>query len=582
MSITYLLFMRREKVKSHPSTVKKLLNAVKGVDPDKWKSYGAPAVIVLISLIVFLPVLKNGFAWDDEHYIINYDLIKDFSWKGIKAIFSNFSSDIYAPVTDLIKAVQYKIGGLNPEVFHFGSLIFHLLNTVLVFWFIKLLCGRWDIAAITALFFGIHPLQVESVAWASAGTNLHCAAFFLGSLIAYLYYLRQGLKRYWFISLLFFVLSLLSKAVAVVLPLVFLLIDYYEGRKITIKSLLEKSPVLLLSLGAGILAFLLKNQGGSIGELTVSHFPQRLVFASYGFINYLFKLLFPLDLSAFYPYPVNKGEVFIPIQYYAYLLSFLGLAAYLIYSQRFSKKIIFGVGFFTINVLLVLQLLPVGRAIMADRYIYMPSIGIFYLASEGMLILWKSKKLKLPAIILLSVFAVLFSLKTYARCGVWENGMTLWNDVIDQDETVSEAYFNRAVFLMNEKRNDDAIRDFNKAIQLKPGYAEAFFNRGVVFVREKRNGEAIKDFNKAIELKPDCAEAYVNRGIFFGIEKRSDDAISDFNKAIELKHDYALAYFNRGLTEFLSGKKDAACMDLKQAAGLGSKSAADVLSQICK
>ena len=339
--------------------------------------------------------------------------------------------------------MQYKIDGLSPATFHFGSLVFHLLNVALVFWFIKLLFSRWEIAAITALLFGIHPMQVESVAWVSAGTNIHCATFFLGSLVAYLYYLRQMQKRYLFISLLFFSFSLLSKAVAVVLPIVLLLIDYYKDRKITINTLLEKSPFLLLSLGTGILSFLLKNQAGVVGDLTALSFPHRLVFASYGFITYLFKLLFPLNLSAFYPYPVNND---IPIQYYAYVLLFLGLAGYIIYRRRFSKKIIFRHGIFLpLPFYLYCSCFLLDNAIMADRYCYIPSIGIFYLAGEGFVLLL-SKKLKLSAIILLSAFTVLFSVKSYARCGVWKNDMTLWNDVISQYQTVPSAYYNRGIF----------------------------------------------------------------------------------------------------------------------------------------
>jgi protein O-mannosyl-transferase len=571
--------MKGEKKNWHPQyLIKNLLKDEEAAGLGRLKCYGLLTVILMISAVVYLPSLKNGFAWDDQHYIIGNNLIKDFSWRGIKAVFSDFSDDIYAPVTYVIYSVQYKILGLSPDIFHSGSFVFHLLNVLLAFWFIRLLCSRWDIAAITALFFGIHPLGVESVAWVSAGTNVHSAAFFLGSLISYLYYLRHRQKRYLFISFLLFGLSLLSKAVAVVLPVVLLMIDYYRGRKITTNVLLEKAPFLLLSIGAGILSFLLKNQLGAVGDLSVLTFPHRLVFASYGFINYLFKLLLPLNLSTFYPYPVNYE---VPLRYYFYVLSFLGLAAYLIFSHRFSRKIIFGAGFFIITIFLLLQFLPVGRTIMADRYSYVPSIGIFYLAGEGLIFLW-NKRLKLLAIILLSVFTVFFSVKTYARCGVWKNDVTLWTDVIRFDKTIELAYFLRGGAYMNEKRNDEAIKDFTKAIELKPGFAEAYFNRGVVFIDEKRNDEAIRDFNKAIELKSDCFPAYVNRGIYFGMEKRYDEAIKDLSKAIELKPGYALAYYNRGLYNFYSGNKIAACIDLEQAARLGYPSAADALSQICK
>jgi tetratricopeptide (TPR) repeat protein/uncharacterized membrane protein len=452
-------------------------------------------------------------------------------------------------------------------------------------------------AAITALFFGIHPMQVESVAWASGGSNLFCAAFFLGSLVSYLYYLRKNLKRYLFISLLFFILSLITKAVTVVLPVVLLLIDYYKDRKITIKVLLEKSPFLMLSFGAGILSLLLKYQVFSIADVSVFSFPQRIIFAPYGFITYLFKLFFPFNLSAYYPYPV-KSSVNIPIQYYACILLFFGLVAYVIHSLRFSKKIFLGMGFFAVTIFIVLQLLPVGNAFMADRYIYIPSIGIFYLSGEGFNFLW-NKKPKLAAILLLSVFTIFFSVKTYARCGVWENDMTLWNSVISQYETIPIAYYNRGNLFMNEKRNDEAINDFSKAIELKPdyamaynnrgtiflnenrkdealndfnksielepGYANVYYNRGNLFLNEKRNEEAMNDFNKAIELDPGFVEPYIMRGTLFKYQKRNDDALSDFNKAIELKPGYAIAYYNRGVLLMNGNRIEEAMNDFNKA-----------------
>jgi tetratricopeptide (TPR) repeat protein len=518
--------------------------------PGSWKYYIVLAVILLLSFFIYIRSLKNGFVWDDTIYIINNNLIKDFSWKGIKAIFNNFSSDNYAPLTDLINAVQYKISGLNPSAFHLGSLVFHLVNVALVFWFIRLLCNRWEVAAIAALFFGIHPMQVESVAWVSAGSTLYCAVFFLVSLIAYLYYLRSSLKRYLFFSLLFFILSVLSKPVAVILPVVLLLIDYIKDRKITLKILLEKSPFLILSLVAGILSLLLKNQAGAVANSDMLSFHQRIIFAAYGFINYLLKLIFPLHLSAFYPYPVSN----IPIQYYAYVVSAIGIVAYAIYSVRFSKKIFFGIGFFAVTVFLMLQLVPVGSAVMADRYSYLPFIGFFYLAGEGLTTLW-GKKLKLGAILILCVFTVLFSVKTCNRCSIWQNDMTLWSDVISQYKIIAVAYNNRGNYLKNEKRNTEALKDFNKAIELTPDFAVTYVNRGNLYLNEKRTAEALKDYNKAIELKPELAGTYINRGNLYLNEKRNAEALKDYNKAIELKSDIADAYNNRG-NLFVSEKRN--------------------------
>lgn len=542
--------------------LKKPLNVIRNDNPASWKNYFPPAVIVLLTFMVYFTALKYGFVWDDEQYIIKNDLIKDLSWKGISAIFSNFSNDNYAPMTDLINALQYKISGLSPAAFHAGSLIFHLLNVTLVYWFFLLLCNRRELAVVTALFFAIHPLQVESVVWVSGGSNLFSAAFFLGSIIAYLFYLRHSDKKYLLVSFSLFLLSVLSKAVAVILPLILLLIDYYKDRKFTIKALLEKVPFLIFSVGAGILTLILKSNAGAVQELDSFSFPQRIVFASYGFVNYLLKLVFPLHLSSYYPYPaLDNGNI--PIVYYGYLIAFSGIATYFYFSGRYSRKIVFGLGFFTITIFLLLQLMPVGGAIMADRYVYLPSIGIFYLSGEGFSQIWK-KNQKWIATILVGAFAVFFTVKTYSRCGVWENEMTLWTNVISQYEDAPFTYYNRGRYFMNEKSNDLALKDFNKAIALKHDFSLAYYDRGRILIDIKRYDEALNDFNKLVELRPGYAEAYNSRGVVYMNLSRFDEAVEDYTKAIELKPGYPDAFYNRGFAMMNLARFDEAVKDLSE------------------
>lgn len=526
--------------------------AVKAGDPERRKYWLALAVIVLISFIASLPVLHNGFlAWDDEGYITKNPLIYSIN---LKEIFSQNVMGNYHPVTMLVLALEYHFFGLNATGYHAVSLLIHLLNVVLVFQAVYLLSEKAGVALVASLLFGIHPVHVESVAWASELKDLLYTFFFLASYIFYLKYLKEQQKKYYLFALLLFSVSLLSKAMAASLPVVLVLTDYFRGRKINIKTMVEKAPFFLLALALGVLAIMAQKISDSNPDMTISTFPQRLVFASYGFFSYLFKLLVPLNLSAYYPYPVKDGAD-MPIRYYAYVLSFIVLTTCVIYSLRFSGKFFFGIVFFTITIFLVLQLLPVGNAIMADRYSYIPSIGIFYLAGEGFSLLWR-KKLRPAALILLSAFTVFFSVTTYARCGVWKNDLTLWNDVIGQYQNIAFAYLNRGVVFKNENRNDEAISDFNKAIELQTGYADAYNNRGVVYMNEKRNNEALSDYNKAITLKPGYAGAYYNRGVLFMNEKRNAEALSDFNKAIELKPGYADAYNNRG-NVFKNEKRNA-------------------------
>jgi len=569
--------IRRKDHKQHQVGNKNAPKSVKVADPEKWKYYVALVIIVLISFFVYLPVLHNGFVWDDYYYINVNPLIHSFN---LKEFFSRYVLGNYHPFTILTLSLEYYFFGLNATGYHFVNLLLHLMNVILVFYTVFLLVDKVGVALVASLLFGIHPMHVESVAWAAELKDLLYTFFFLLSYFFYLKYLKNLKTKFYVFALLLFMVSLLSKAMAASLPVVLMLTDYFKGRKINKKTIFEKVPFFLLATAFGVVAVIAQKSSGAISDIEIFTLPQRLVFAAYGFITYLWKLILPLHLSAFYPYPIKSGGD-IPILYYSYALFFLALAVYVIYSLRFSKKIFFGIGFFTVTVFLVLQLLPVGKTIMADRYSYLPSIGIFYLAAEGFNLLW-NKKPKLITIILLSAFTVFFSVKTYARCGVWKNDMTLWNDVINQYQTIPYAYYNRGVIFMDANRNTEAINDFSKAIELKPDYTGAFNNRGALYIYEKKYDRALADLNRAIELNPNLIEAYNNRGTIFYNEKRYDEAISNFSKSIELNAKDAVVFYFKGLAEYYSGKEDDACNDIKQAKNLGYKPAADFLSQMCE
>jgi len=530
--------------------------------------------IILVTIICFWPIFQNSFlAWDDDAYIKNNPLIHSVNFENI---FSKYVMGNYHPLTILIYAYEYLFFGLNPVFYHAVNLFIHVLNVVLVYYFILLFCDKKAVALFTALLFGIHPIHVESVAWAAELKDLLYTSFFLLSLIFYLFNLKTSKRKFYFLSLLFFVLSLLSKAMAASLPIVLILLDYIKYKTIDKKAFVEKIPFFLLALIFGVIAIFAQQSFGSTDLSSGFTFLERIILASYAYIFYLFKLLFPLNLSAYYPYP---GKI--SLQHYAYMLLFVSLIAYVFYSLRFSRKILFGLGFFTITILLVLQLFPVGRTIMADRYCYIPSIGLFYLAGEGLFFLW-NRKYTWVAVTLASFFTIFYSVKTYARCNVWRDDITLWKNVIEYNPAIAEAYINlgiayvdngrymealinfnkavefnpnlptaynhRGLFHMIENNLDKALLDFNKALELKPGYDEVYFNLGNLYFRKERIEDALTNFNKAVELNPAYSEAYNNIGNLRFSQKKFDEAIGMYSKAIALKDNYGQAYYNRGLS----------------------------------
>ncbi len=573
-------------------------------------------IILVISLIAYLPVFHNEFVnWDDNQYILDNPFLSQFN---LKEIFSRFEMGNYHPLTMLLYTIEYDFFSVSPVGYHVISLFIHLLIVILVYRVVFSLSNKAEVALIAALLFGIHPLHVESVAWASEQKDLLYTFFFLASYLCYMKYLKAFNRMFYFYCLLLFLLSLFSKAMAASLPVLLVLTDYFKSRKINSSALLEKIPFFALSLVFGIIAVKAQHSTGSVQDPGFHPFYERIAFACYGFITYIIQLFLPLHLSALYPYPVSSGES-IPPWYYVYVLLFILLFIAVIYSMRYTKKIVFGTGFFAITVFLVLQLLPVGNAIMADRYSYIPSIGIFYLAGEGFYSLWHSNKTlglyRFSLLFLLAVATIFFSFKTYARCGVWKNGMTLWNDVISQNRDIPLAYNNRGALLKDENRFNEALDDYNNAIKLKRDYASAYVNRANLFRDQNKFDLALADYNKAIELQPNDAETYNNRGILMMNAMKYEDALSDYNKslqlqpnfvkaynnlgllyimqnkftealtycnkAIELKSDFGEAYYNRARIKYNLGDKNQACIDLQHALKLKVPHAKETYNQLC-
>src|SRR4030095_1705332 len=418
------------------------------------------AIIMGLTILIYLPVFNAGFAYDDVNYIQKNPLIRSID---LNRIFTENVMGNYHPLTMLIFSIEYQFFGLDATGYHVVNLLLHLANILLVFYFILLLCNKPWVALVAALLFGIHPLHVESVAWISELKDLLYTSFFLGTLIFYLKYLNDAEKKYYFIALLLFLFSLLSKAMAASLPVVLLLIDYFKRRKIAGRVIVEKIPFFLLAVIFGVVAVFAQQISEAVQEISTYTFLQRIVFACYGFINYLWKLILPFNQSVFYPYPI-KGGTALPSYYYLYPILLIAIAALIIYSRKFSNKIFFAIAFFTVTIFLVLQLLPVGDAVMADRYSYIPSIGLFYLFGEAFNYLW-NKRYKVPVIAILGLFALFFCVRTFQRTGVWKNDLTLFSDVIDKYPTVAIAYNNRGSFLWDEKKYDEALVDYNKAIE---------------------------------------------------------------------------------------------------------------------
>ncbi|CAN2045242.1 protein O-mannosyl-transferase [Candidatus Magnetomoraceae bacterium gMMP-13] len=394
------------------------------------------SAILLLSIFVFSNTIDNGFVnLDDNEYIYDNNYIHDFSINGIKNL---FLKKHHNPLTKLSFLINYHLWGFNAKTYHIINLIIHLFNIALVFYFISLFTDKIEIIVITALFFAIHPMRVESVAWISERKDLLYSFFYLISLINYFYYVKNKSKTAFIISVLLFELSYLSKGVAISLPFVLFAIDYYFERKLTPRLIFEKLIFIIIAFSPKIFKYLiklelsrieisiaiavtlllciitfigikkLKNQSdiiysyifGSIFSgivflflfkkliklvpaIDVSFF-DRILMANYSLLFYIVKLFLPVNLSALHYYP-KKTDGFLPIEYYIapfiiILLVFLIFKGMKYSDQKLRKNIIFGLLLFLIPISITLHIIPIkGKVIVAERYTYMPYIGLFFI-----------------------------------------------------------------------------------------------------------------------------------------------------------------------------------------------------------
>jgi tetratricopeptide (TPR) repeat protein len=522
---------------------------------NKMHIYGL-LIILVVTFIAYFPTFQNEFTnWDDDKYIIENLDIRSLGVENIKAFFSDIHMGNYHPFTMLSFAIDYQISGLSPNMYHFTNILLHLINTALVFWLILLLLNHiqhkksFEIAIITAALFGVNTLHVESVTWISERKDVLFSMFYLFSLIAYVKYVIKKKNVFYFYSIVLFLLSLFSKGQAVSLALTVMAIDYLFSRKLlNRKVIIEKIPFFALSITFGIIAIYAQRSTDSIQSNIVFSIDERILFACYGLIQYIIKLIIPLRLSAFYPYP-DKVDASVPIEYLLYLffvIAIIVLFIYLIKKQR--KTLAFGFLFFLINIFLVLQLLPVGNAIMADRYSYIPSIGLFFII--GLVYVWILDNMKYRLIfwtrITFLIYFVFLSVLTFNRAKIWNNSIILWSDVINKYPTTYLSYFNRGRAKQELGDIESALIDYNEALRINPDYYLAYNGRG--FIKNKLGDYegALEDINSAILIKPEFYHAYVNRGNIKVVLKDYENALKDFDKAISLNPGFSLSFMNRG------------------------------------
>jgi tetratricopeptide (TPR) repeat protein len=515
---------------------------------------------------IYLFNMNNGFVkWDDDWQIIDNPQVKNISVEKTGDIFTHFFKGQYSPVTTLATAMLHNGNNPKPLSYHLFSFMLHVINTALVLWLVFLLFSSYEMSFFVAAIFALHTLQVEAYAWASAVKVLLYTTFFLFSLIMYIKYVKRGMPKYILLSALFFLLSFLSKEQAVTISVNLIAIDFLLGRKLTDrKVILEKIPFLIISVIMGIVTIYSSRTGEFYDTGNSVPFYKQFAYASYALVHYIIKLVLPVNLSAFYPYPENRGDV--PTLYWVAIIPALSVLALFIRAVYKNKTIAFGIAFFFINILLVMQLMPLRDFIAADRFVYLPLIGFF------IIIAWiyqkffnEKKKLQGLLKIIFTIYLVILLILSHDRYKVWKDSITLFDDMVKKVPESSVAWNNHGLTLYDLKKYQQSISDFNRSIKLNPASVFAYNNIGIAYTKTGDPKRAIQALDVAIKMRPDFMQAYFNRADAKSQLNDFAGSIADYDKIIELRPDYVEIYNMRGIAKAKSGNMKDALPDLNKA-----------------
>lgn len=575
------------------------------------------ALLIIVSLVSFGRIAVNNFInFDDPGYITkNYIVQSGLNLQTVKWAFSTTYLSYWHPLTWLSHALDWSLFGDYAGGHHLVSLLLHIGTVLLLFLFLNKTTNNTWASAFAAVFFAIHPLRVESVAWASERKDILSMFFGIASVYAYAFYAEDLKISKYFLCLILFALSMMSKPMLVTLPFVLLLLDYWPLQRLktpsdahknvlntTARLIWEKIPFFILTVILSIITLWAQKKEGSVSSMDIVPFITRTANAIISYAAYLEKTFWPVHLSVFYPY-----NFFLPL--WEVIISGIILTLITLTVIYYIKKLPFLlVGWFWYlgTLIPVIGLIQTGRQAMADRYTYLPSIGIAMILAWGIPFLFKRedirKKILLPAALFI---LVTFSFLTWIQCGYWKSSIILfkhasrainnndlalknfgadftqlgqyqfqreiqaYNKAVRLNPDNAEIYYNRGIAYSKIGQYQNAISDYNEAIRLKPDYVEAYNNRGNIYGQHGQYQLAIEDFNKVIGINPNHFRAYNNRGLACSEMGQYQSAVKDFSKAISLKPDYANAYNNRAFSFFMLGDKISGCKDAKKSCTLG-------------
>ena len=532
----------KKRIKTVPPVTDSPKATVKGISVsdairEKRRTVYIAFVLTIITAVVYSGVFKNDFInFDDNVYVTsNTHIQQGLSWEGVMWAFTTIYGSNWHPLTWISHMLDIQFFGLNPAGHHLTNLIFHILATLLLFGFLRYATGKVWVSSLVAALFALHPVHVESVAWVAERKDVLSAIFWFLTLWAYVYYTRSPNKRKYALVLILFAFGLLAKPMLVSLPFILLLLDYWPLERMTLNRqavgllLLEKIPLLIMAVASSIITVIAQQE--AISGFNRIDFKIRLSNAILSYCIYLSQAFWPTGLAVFYPY-TNP-----------HLMNTLGGAFFLVvvtvvvlWKGRQSKFLITGWFWFIIALIPVIGIVQVGGQAHADRYTYLPFIGIFIIfiwgfneISEKILI-----RNKMVMKIVIAILFLVLSVKTWVQVGNWKNSLTLFYHAIDVTKGNDLAYMNLGLTTESMGRPLEAIDYYQKAIDIDPNYGDAHYNLATTLMHLGRTDEAIAHFKKALDIDPNKIITLDNLAAAYFQKNQVSNAIPLVQKALAL------------------------------------------------
>jgi Flp pilus assembly protein TadD len=543
--------------------------------------------LILSTLLVFWQVRNFDFIiYDDGSYVYeNQHVLSGPTKDGLIWAFTSCFFGYWQPLTWLSLMVDCQLFGPNPGWIHLVNVFLHIANTLLLFSVLKKMTGALWQSAFVAAAFALHPMHVESVAWIAERKDVLSTFFLLLTLSAYTGYTKSPAIYRYMASLVLFAFGLMAKPILVTLPFLLLLLDYWPLNRLmaqapirgrpkaksappahkqsTYRCLLEKIPFLVLSVVSSIITFLTQKSGGIIYDTKTVPLTDRAGNAFLSYARYIGKLFWPHNLAVFYPFDVGS---FVFWQVAMSLVLLIVISVLVIRFGRNRKYLPVGWFWYIGTLVPVIGLVKFTGSSYADRFTYIPYIGLFIMLAWGLpdfLSKWPQRKIVL-GLVMITVFATL-GIRAHQQVGFWENSITLFSRAIEvtQNNVVAHNELGNAYLVLG--RSQEAAEVYKQAIKIKPDNAKAYNNLGVAYFSIGNYQDAAEAYKQAIKIKPSYTEAYNNLGVAYLNIGSYHDALESCRQAINIKPDFAQAYYNLGVIYDKLGKWQDSIEAYKQA-----------------